>query len=165
MGTGTATRRTAPNLPGPAVLCAGLALTGGLLLTACGGDPAPTAAPASPTPTVSAADRAYCDTVARVQAQQSSPQAGQGGVIAASASARRQVDDLIAAAPAELAADWRNVGQLTEQALDSLAGTGGDPGKIDRDELAKLQAQSRPAVDRIKAATEQRCHVAFRAPG
>jgi len=103
--------------------------------------------------------------VARVQAEQASPQAGQGGVAKASATARRQVGDLVAAAPPELAADWRTVQQLTEQGLDSLAETGGDPKKIDRDELATLQRKSQPAVAHIKTVTEQRCHVAFRAPG
>lgn len=148
-----------------AALAAALGLAG-TLLGACGGEPSPTApsVPAAPT-TTDAAGRTYCDTVGRVQAEQSSPQAGQGGVAAASAATRRQVDGLVAAAPPELVADWRTVQRLTEQGLDSLAQTGGDPRKIDRDELATLQQQAAPAVAHIKMVTEQRCHVAFRAPG
>jgi hypothetical protein len=164
MGTTTAatgTRRRAT--------AAGLVLAAGVLLAACGGagDPAPAAAPvpAPPTTTVDAAAKPYCDTVARVQAEQSSPQAGQGGVQKASATARAQVDDLVAVAPPELAGDWRTVQELTEQGLDSLARTGGDPKKIDRDQLATLQQQAQPAVAHIKTVTEQRCHVAFHAPG
>jgi hypothetical protein len=103
--------------------------------------------------------------VARVQAEQSSPQAGQGGVQRAGAAARKQVDDLVATAPPELAADWRTVQRLTDQGLDSLARTGGDPRKIDRDELTTLRQQAEPAVAHIKSVTEQRCHTTFRAPG
>jgi hypothetical protein len=141
-------------------------LAGGMVLAACGGGAAPAAAPvpAAPTTTVDAAAKSYCDTVVRVQAEQSSPQSGHGGVPAASAAARRQVADLVATAPPELADDWRVVQRLTEQALGSLAGTRGDPKKIDRDQLAALQAQSRPATAHIKSVTEQRCHVAFRTP-
>jgi hypothetical protein len=166
MGTTTAvtgTRRRA------SAAGAGVVLSAGILLAACGsgGAAAPAAAPvpAPPTTTVDAATASYCATVARVQAEQASPQAGQGGVATASATARRQVGDLVAAAPPELAADWRTVQQLTEQGLASLAQTGGDPKKIDRDELAALQQKSQPAVAHIKAVTEERCHVAFRAPG
>jgi DMSO/TMAO reductase YedYZ molybdopterin-dependent catalytic subunit len=148
---------------------AGLALVAGMLLAACGGGStgAPAASPVPappPTTTVDAAAKPYCDTVARVQAEQSSPQYGQGGVPAASAAVRRQVADLVATAPPELADDWRVVQRLTEQALGSLAGTRGDPKKIDRDELTALQAQSRPATAHIKSVTEQRCHVVFRTP-
>ncbi|NMO91954.1 hypothetical protein [Actinomycetospora sp. TBRC 11914] len=165
---GTSAPGAAPRVGGRrAALAAGLVLTG-VLLGACGGgdttttgSPAP-AVPAAPTTTVAAADRTYCDTVARVQAEQSSPQAGQGGVTAASAATRRQLAGLVAAAPPELAADWRTVQRLTEQGLDSLAQTGGDPKKIDRAELATLQAQAGPAVEHIKTVTAQRCHVAFR---
>ncbi len=150
--------------------CAALALAAGTLLAACGGgdaaDPATTSsAPAAPTTTVAVEALPYCDTVARVQGEQASPQAGQGGVAKASATVRRQVDDLVAVAPPELAADWRTVQQLTEQGLGSLAQTGGDPKKIDRDELATLQQKAQPAVAHIKTVTEQQCHVAFRAPG
>jgi hypothetical protein len=143
-----------------------MVLAGGMVLAACGGGAAPAAAPvpAAPTTTLDAAAKSYCDTVVRVQAEQSSPQSGQGGVPAASAAARRQVADLVATAPPELADDWRVVQRLTEQALGSLAGTRGDPKKIDRDQLAALQAQSRPATAHIKSVTEQRCHVAFRTP-
>jgi hypothetical protein len=157
--TGTRRRATAAG--------AGLVLAAGVLLAACGGgDPEPAASPvpAAPTTTVDSAAKPYCDTVARVQAEQASPRSGQGGVPAASAAARRQVADLVATAPPELAPDWRVVQRLTEQALGSLAGTRGDPKKIDRDELAALQAQSQPAIAHIKSVTEQRCHVAFRTP-
>jgi hypothetical protein len=164
---GTTTART--GRPGRATAAAaGLVLAGALLLAACGGDdqaPAPAPVPAAPTTTVDAAAKSYCDTVARVQAEQSSPQSGQGGVPAASATARRQVADLVATAPPEIADDWRTVQRSTEQALASLARTGGDPRKIDRDQLARLEQQSRPAVAHIKTVTEQRCHVAFRTPG
>ena len=166
MGTTTATTRTRRRAPAAA---AGLVLAGAVLLAACGGgDPAPAPAaapvPAAPTTTVDAAAKPYCDTVARVQAEQSSPQSGQGGVPAATATARRQVADLVATAPPELAGDWRVVQRLTEQALGSLAQTGGNPKKIDRDELTKLEQQSQPAVAHIKTVTQQRCHVAFRTP-
>jgi hypothetical protein len=149
---------------------ASLVLAAGMLLGACGGGgadqaPATSPVPAAPTTTVDAAARSYCDTVARVQAEQASPQAGQGGVATASATVRRQVGDLVAVAPPDLAADWRTVAQLTEQGLDSLAATGGDPKKIDRNELTALQQKAQPAVAHIKTVTEQRCHVVFRAPG
>jgi hypothetical protein len=160
--------RTSAAAPGvrTVALAAGLVLCG-TLLGACGGTGSPTtpAVPAAPTTTVAAAAQPYCDTVARVQAEQASPQAGQGGVAAASAATRRQVDALVAAAPPELAGDWRTVAQLTEQGLDSLAQTGGDPKKIDRAELTKLEQQAGPAVEHIKTVTAQQCHVAFRAPG
>jgi hypothetical protein len=166
---GTTTAATGPHATrhGAIALCAGVALAGGMLLSACGGGDAaaPAAVPATPTTTVDAAAKPYCDAVARVQSQQASPQAGQGGVGAASAAARKQVADLVASAPPEIAGDWRTVQRYTEQALGSLAGTGGDPKKIDRDELAKLGQQSQPAVAHIKTVTEQRCHVVFRAPG
>ena len=165
MGTTTAARGTRRRATAAG---AGLLLAAGMLLAACGDgtDPAPAASPvpAAPTTTVDAAAKPYCDTVARVQAEQSSPQSGQGGVPAASATARRQVADLVATAPPEIAPDWRVVQRLTEQALGSLAGTRGDPKKIDRDQLGALQAQSQPAIAHIKSVTEQRCHVAFRTP-
>lgn len=164
MGTTTATGGR-----GAAATGLGLVLAGGLLLAGCGGGDAPapaaTTPSAAPTPTVDAAEKPYCDAVARVQAEQSSPQAGQGGVVKASDAARQQVDVLVAVAPPEVADDWKTVQRLTDQALDSLARTGGDPRKIDRDGLAKLQQQAQPAVAHIKTVTEQRCHVAFRAPG
>lgn len=150
-----------------AAIATGLVLSG-VLIGACGGDPAPTAASVPAAPTTTTADpalRAYCDTVARVQAEQSSPQAGQGGVQKAGAAARKQVDDLVATAPPEVAADWRTVQRLTDQGLDSLARTGGDPEKIDHDELTTLRQQAEPAVAHIKSVTEQRCHTTFRAPG
>ena len=157
--TGTRRRTTAVG--------AGVLVAAALVVAACGGGdpaPAPGPVPAAPTTTVDAAAKPYCDTVARVQAEQSSPQAGQGGVPAASATARRQVADLVATAPPELADDWRVVQRLTEQALGSLAGTRGDPRKIDREQLAALQAQSRPATAHIRSVTEARCHVVFRTP-
>lgn len=170
MGTTTATTGTRPGRRVTTAMCAGLVLAGGILLSACGGGDAivpapPSSAPASPPPTVDAASKPYCDAVARAQAQQASPQAGQGGVTAASAAARKQVADLVASAPPELTGDWQTVQRLTEQALGSIAGTKGDPKKIDRDELAKLEQQSQPAVAHIKTVTEQRCHVVFRPAG
>jgi hypothetical protein len=134
---------------------AGCLLAGTLLLAACGGSDEAAAPPVDP------AVKSYCDTVVRVQAEQTSPQAGQGGVTAASAAARKQVDDLVATAPPELAADWRTVSDLTDQALGSLAATRGDPNRIDRARLTQLQARSQPAVQRIKDVTAARCHVAF----
>ncbi|MFC5066055.1 hypothetical protein [Actinomycetospora atypica] len=141
------------------VAVAGAALT--LTLAGCGGagtDAAPTPPPVDP------AVKPYCDTVVRVQTEQTSPQAGQGGVPAASEVARRQVGDLVASAPPELAGEWRTVQQLTDQALSSLAATRGDPNRIDRAELARLEQQSQPAVARIKDVTSARCHVEFRPP-
>ena len=138
---------------------AGAALT--LALAGCGGaggDAAPT------TPPIDPAVKPYCDTVVRVQNEQTSPQAGQGGVPAATAVARKQVGDLVATAPPELAGDWRTVQQLTDQALASLAGTRGDPNRIDRAELTRLEQQSQPAVAHIKEVTSARCHVEFRPP-
>ena len=167
MGTTTAATRTRPFRRGTTAAGVGLVLAGGLLLAGCGGgDAAAPAAPsAAPTTTVDAATAPYCDAVARVQAEQSSPQAGQGGVAKASDAARTQVAELVAVAPPELTADWKTVQRLTDQALGSLADTGGDPKKIDQAELTKLQQQSQPAVAHIKTVTEQRCHVAFRTPG
>lgn len=170
MGTTTAATGTRPRRHGVTAMCAGLTLAAGILLSACGGGeaadpPPPSPAPASPTPTVDAASKPYCDAVGRVQAQQAAPQAGRGGLTASSDQARKQVSDLVADAPPEIAGDWRTVQQLTEQALGSLADTRGDPKKIDRDELAKLEQQSRPAVAHIKTVTEQRCHVVFRPTG
>lgn len=136
---------------------------------ACGGGapPAdPAASPAAPlsTPGPDPAVRPYCDTVARVQAEQTSPQAGQGGVAASSDAARRQVADLVAASPPEIAADWQTLQSLTEQALGSLAATGGDPNRIDRDALIQLEQQARPAVTHIQEVTEQRCGITFQPP-
>lgn len=132
-------------------------LAGVLLLAGCGG-----AGDEAAAPPIDPAVKAYCDTVVRVQAEQTSPQAGQGGVQAASAVARKQVDDLVATAPPELAADWRVVSDLTDQALGSLAATRGDPNRIDRAGLAQLEQRSQPAVQRIKDVTAARCRVAFR---
>lgn len=78
--------------------------------------------------------------------------------------ARRQVADLVATAPPELAGDWRRVQQLTDEALSSLAETRGDPNRIDRAGLARLEQQSQAAVARIKDVTAARCHVEFRPP-
>lgn len=138
---------------------AGYALAGAVLLAGCGGagdDPT--------TPAIDPAVRSYCDTVVRVQAEQTSPQAGQGGVQVASDAARRQVDSLVATAPPELAADWRTVSDLTDQALGSLAATRGDPNRIDRARLAQLEQRSQPAVQRIKDVTAARCHVRWAPP-
>lgn len=136
-------------------------LLGAAVLTAaaCGGEPA-----AGPASTVDPAVKGYCDTVQRVQAEQTAPQAGQGGVTAASQAARKQVADLAAVAPPEIAGDWRTLQSLTDQALGSLAATGGDPARIDRAALTRLEQQSQPAVERIKQVTSQRCGFAFRPP-
>ncbi|WP_157646912.1 hypothetical protein [Actinomycetospora chiangmaiensis] len=139
---------------------AACALAGTLLLAGCVADDG--AAPS--TPPVDPAVKAYCDTVVRVQAEQTSPQAGQGGVVAASTVARTQVDDLVATAPPELATDWRTVSDLTDQALGSLAATQGDPNRIDRTRLAQLEQQSQPAVQHIKDVTAARCHVRWAPP-
>lgn len=151
---------------------AGVVLGAGVTLgvAACGGAPAPptaygaagaTAAPATPDPAV----RRYCDTVIRVQAEQSAPGAGQNGVPASSAAARRQVADLVATTPPEIAGDWRTVQALTDQALASLAQTGGDPSRIDRAALERLQREAQPAVTHIQQVTQQRCGITFRPPG
>lgn len=133
-----------------------------IVLAGCGGAGGTDAGPT--TPPIDPAVKPYCDTVVRVQAEQTSPQAGQGGVPAATAVARRQVGDLVASAPPELAGDWRTVQQLTDQALASLAQTRGDPNRIDRAQLARLEQQSQPAVAHIKDVTAARCHVEFRPP-
>lgn len=131
----------APSAPGPA-------------------SPADTSAPvAAPDPQV----KPYCDAVARVQAEQHSPQAGQGGVAAASAAARSQITQLVTTAPPEIAGDWRTLQGLTDRALGSLAATGGDPRRIDRAGLAAISQQSQPAVAHIKSVTQQRCGIAFQA--
>jgi hypothetical protein len=134
---------------------------------ACGGaapsDPAAPAAPAGATGP-DAAVRPYCDTVTRVQAEQTAPQAGQGGVAASSDAARRQVADLVATAPPEISAEWQTLQSLTEQALGSLAATGGDPNRIDRNALVRLEQDAQPAVTRIQQVTEQRCGITFQPP-
>ncbi|MHC1558173.1 hypothetical protein ACR9E3_04410 [Actinomycetospora sp. C-140] len=166
-GTGLDRRARVATSVATAVTAAGLALG----VAACGGGPptdpaassapAASAAPATPDPAV----RQYCDTVTRVQAEQSAPGAGQNGVPASSDAARRQVADLVAAAPPELAGEWRTVQSLTNQALDSLAATGGDPSRIDRATLARLQQEATPAVTRIQQVTQERCGITFRPPG
>jgi len=78
------------------------------------------------------------------QAEQAAPGAGQSGVPASSEVARRQVADLVATAPPEIAGDWRTVQSLTDQALASLAATGGDPSRIDHATLDRLQRDSQP---------------------
>lgn len=123
--------------------------------------PAASAAPATPDPAV----KPYCDGISRVQAEQAAPGAGQNGVLPSSDEARRQVADLVATAPPEIAAEWRTVQGLTEQALASLAETGGDPTRIDRAELERLQRDAQPAVTRIQQVTQQRCGTTFRPPG
>ena len=170
MGAGTAPTRAV-------VIVARVVTTAGLALgvAACGGgapaDPAASsaapaaseasAAPATPDPAV----RPYCDTVTRVQAEQAAPGAGRNGVPVSSDAARRQVADLVAVAPPEIAGEWRTVQSLTDQALDSLAATGGDPSRIDRATLERLQREAVPAVTRIQEVTQQRCGITFRPPG
>lgn len=127
------------------------------------GAPAPAAAPAPATP--DPAVKPYCDAITRVQTEQAAPGAGGSGVLPSSDEARRQVADLVAAAPPEIAGEWRTVQDLTEQALSSLAGTGGDPSRIDRAELERLQREAQPAVTRIQEVTQQRCGITFRPPG
>jgi len=155
-GTGGTARTGVGRRPAVALLL-GAAV---LLSAACGGTE-PAAGPAS---AVDPAVKGYCDTVLRVQSEQTGPQAGQGGVVAASQAARKQVADLAAVAPPEIAADWRTLQSLTDQALGALAATGGDPARIDRAALTRLEQQSQPAVERIKQVTSQRCGIAFRAP-
>jgi hypothetical protein len=140
-----------------AAACGGTAPQPGAAVPAGAG----AAAPATPDP----AARPYCDTVTRVQGEQSAPGAGQGGVSESSDAARRQVADLVAVAPPEIAAEWRTVQSLTDQALTSLAETGGDPSRIDRETLERLQRESQPAVTRIQEVTQQRCGITFRPPG
>jgi hypothetical protein len=57
------------------------------------------------------------------------------------------------------------VQSLTDQALTSLAGTGGDPSRIDRATLDRLQREAQPAVAHIQQVTQQRCGITFRPPG
>lgn len=123
--------------------------------------PAASAAPPTPDPSV----KPYCDAVTRVQTEQAAPGAGGDGVLPSSDEARRQVADLVATAPPEIAGEWRTVQDLTEQALTSLAETGGDPTRIDRAELERLQREAQPAVTRIQEVTQQRCGITFRPPG
>lgn len=142
----------------------------GLALGACAGTPpAPGASVASPSASAPAtpdpAARAYCDTVTRVQAEQAAPGAGQNGLPASSDAARRQVADLLAVAPPDIAGEWRTVQSLTDQALASLAGTGGDPSRIDTATLERLQRDAGPAVARIQEVTQQRCGITFRPRG
>jgi len=133
--------------------------------TSTGDQVAASSVPAAPsTPAQDPAVKTYCDTVARVQAEQTGAQAGQGGIAVASAAARRQVADLVATAPPEIAGDWRTLQSLTDQALGSLAATGGDPNRIDRAALARLEQESQAAVGRIRQVTEQRCGITFRPP-
>ncbi|MEJ2888933.1 hypothetical protein [Actinomycetospora aeridis] len=151
---------------------AGRALAGvGLVLclAGCGSGasdapPAPASAPAAPA-TPDPAVKPYCDAITRVQAEQSAPGSGGNGVLPSSDEARRQVADLVATAPPEIAAEWRTVQGLTDQALTSLAETGGDPTRIDRAELERLQREATPAVTRIQEVTQQRCGITFRPPG
>ena len=151
---------------------AGTLLGLGLVLGACGGaPPAPGASVASPSPSASApatpdpAARPYCDTVTRVQAEQAAPGSGQNGLPASSDAARRQVADLVAVAPPDIAGEWRTVQSLTDQALASLASTGGDPARIDTATLERLQRDAGPAVARIQEVTQQRCGITFRPGG
>lgn len=155
--------RTVTGVVAGAGIALGVAACGGSTPAppAASGAPVPSAAPATPDP----AARPYCDTVMRVQAEQSAPGAGQNGVLASSDAARRQVADLVATAPPEIAGDWRTVQALTDQALASLAQTGGDPSRIDRAALERLQREAQPAVTHIQQVTQQRCGITFRPPG
>ena len=159
--------------PAPAgVLAASLLLVGVLGACATPDTPGDTAVPVSGAPSPSAAPApdpavaAYCATVLRVQQEQTAPGAAQGGtgLTTAADTARRQVRDLAATAPPEIAGDWATLATLTDQALSSLTATGGDPNRIDRGALTRLQAQSQPAVERIKQVTAQRCGITFRPP-
>ena len=168
-----------PSAPPPVLTRAAAAaapiVLSALVLAGCGSTPdqpadtvvapsAPSAPSSSGAPAPDPAVARYCETVVRVQQEQTSPQAGQGGVAAASEVARRQVADLAAAAPPEIAPDWQQLSSLTDQALASLAATGGDPNRIDRGALTRLEQESQPAVERIKQVTAQRCNIAFRPP-
>ena len=66
--------------------------------------------------------------------------------------------------PPEIVASWRSLQQLTDQALAAIAATGGDPTRVDRTLLTRLEQESQPAVERIKQVTSQRCGIAFRPP-
>lgn len=139
-----------------------LVLAGAIVLgaAACGSGGGGTAAPA-----IDPAVRPYCDTVARVQAEQSAPGAHQGGVKNASAAVRRQLADLVRTAPPEIAVDWRTVQALTERSLAHLEATKGDARRINHPGLEQGKRAAEPAQERIRAATGQRCGIAFRAPG
>lgn len=167
--------RAVGTLAGPvllSVLLATAACGGGAggdgTLAPSGAVPTPSApaasAPGSPAPADPAAAARYCDTVTTVQAEQTGADADQGGIAGASEAARRQVTDLAATAPPEIAGEWRTLRDLTEQALGALAATGGDPNRIDRTALARLQQESAPAVARIQQVTEERCGIGFRPP-
>lgn len=139
-----------------------LVLAGAIVLgaAACGTDGGRPAAPA-----IDPAVKAYCDTVARVQAEQSAPGANQRGVTAAAAAVRRQLADLVRTAPPEIAREWRVVQQLTERSVAHLVATRGDARRINHAGLEEGKRAAEPAQERIKAVTAQRCGIAFRAPG
>ncbi|GAA4809371.1 hypothetical protein GCM10023200_53940 [Actinomycetospora chlora] len=166
MGAGAGAGRIARGAVG---LVAGVGLALGVAACGGGGPGSATVPAASSAPATSAAPdpsvQRYCDTVTRVQGEQSAPGAGQGGIPLSSDAARRQVADLVATAPPEIAGEWRTVQTLTDQALASLAATGGDPSRIDRAELERLQREAQPAVTRIQEVTQQRCGITFRPPG
>lgn len=148
-----------------AVLAGALLLVPMACSTPAGAPGGASAAPAAPpTPGPDPSIRPYCDTVTRVQRELTAPGAGQRGLAGAD-SYRRQVAELAATAPPELAADWRTVQTLTDQALGALAATGGDPNRIDRNALVQLQQQAQPAIGRITQVTEQRCGITFSPPG
>lgn len=135
-------------------------VTGVLLagVTACGAT-APAEPPRDP------ATQAYCDTVARVQAEQAGPGAGQSGIAAEAAATRRGLADLVRTSPPEIARDWRYIEQLTDRSLAFLERTGGDARRIDRGALDRLRRAAEPSQARVATVTEQRCGIAFRAPG
>lgn len=163
MIAGTAGRAVAGTVAGVGLVLGVAACGGGAGTPAPAGATAPaaSAAPATPDPAVTP----YCDAITRVQTEQAAPGAGGRGVLPSSDEARRQVADLVRTAPPEIAAEWRTVQDLTEQALSSLAETGGDPTRIDRAELERLQREAQPAVTRIQEVTQQRCGISFRPPG
>lgn len=165
-------RRGRGRVPAPAVVAALLVAVATGPLAACSSGssvPGDSALPASsaPAPSAAAPDPAvagYCAAVLRAQQEQTAPQGTGNDVTAAADTARRQVDDLAATAPPEIRTEWAQLRDLTDQALTALTASGGDPNRVDRDALTRLQTQSQPAVERIEQVTSQRCGITFRPP-
>jgi hypothetical protein len=149
-------RATTRGRRGARLVLAGAVVLGATACGAGGGE--------APAPPVDPVVKAYCDTVARVQTEQAAPGAHQGGVRAAATAVRRQLADLVRTAPPQIAGDWRTVQALTERSLAHLEATRGDARRINHAGLEQGRRAAEPAQARIKALTEQRCGIAFRAP-